>query len=458
MPATMHLNLFVHGRGHHEAAWRHSRASTAPLTDIAYYVDLALIAESGKFDSVFFADHLAVGSEIAHAARGGLEPLTTLAALAVATEHIGLIATASTSYTEPYNLARQFASVDHISGGRAGWNIVTSWLQSAAANYGDQQLLGHDERYARAFEYLDVVTKLWDSWADDARIDDAAYGIYADPARVRAVAHAGEHYRVAGPLNIPRPPQGYPLLVQAGSSPEGRRFAATHAEAVFTAHLEKATAVEFARDLRARAVEAGRSPESIRVLPGLSPAIGGTEHEAQRLWQELNELTVPEVGLAHLSARFGGVDLSHLDLDERLSADDLPDPRTVQAAQSRAELILRLVRRERPTLRSLLHTLAGARGHHITAGTPEQIADVIADWFHVGAADGFNIMPPVLPSGLTDFVAEVVPLLQQKGLFRTDYSASTLRGLYGLPRPANRLFDEPDAAGSEPLFSGSGSA
>ncbi|MEU6644702.1 LLM class flavin-dependent oxidoreductase [Saccharomonospora sp. NPDC046836] len=443
MSRTLHLNVFIHGRGHHEAAWRHPRASTSSLTDIAYYENIAALAERGKFDSIFFADHLAIGRDVEHAARGGLEPLTTLAALARATEHIGLIATASSTYTEPYNLARQFASLDHISGGRVGWNIVTSWLKATAANYGDSTQIGHDERYDRAFEYLDVVSKLWDSWADNARVDDPAAGTYVDIARVRPIKHQGRHYQVTGALNIPRSPQGRPLLVQAGSSDKGRQFAATYAEAVFTAHLEKDTALAFSADLKARAARLGRSPDHVLVLPGLSPVIGATEAEANRLWQELNELTVPAVGLAHLSARFGGADLSHLALDERLSTTDLPDPATVQGAQSRAELIHRLVERERPTLRSLLHTLAGGRGHFVTAGTPEQIADVIEDWFCSGAADGFNIMPPILPAVLEDFVEQVVPVLQQRGLFRRDYTERTLRGHYGLPRPENQYFATP---------------
>lgn len=443
MSRTLHLNVFIHGRGHHEAAWRHPRGTSASLTDIGYYEQIARISERGKFDSVFFADHLTLGKDVAHSARGGLEPLTTLAALAQRTEHIGLIATASSTYTEPYNLARQFASLDHISNGRVGWNIVTSWLKGAAANYGDTGQIDHDERYRRAFEYLDVVTKLWDSWADDARVDDPDSGVYVDFDRVRPTAHHGTYYHVEGALNIPRSPQGYPVLVQAGSSDAGRQFAATYAEAVFTAHLEQATAVEFRTDLRRRAAALGRDPEQLAVLPGLSPAIGSTEAEAKRLWTELNELTVPEVGLAHLSARFAGADFSHLPLDERLSPDDLPDPATVQGAQSRAELIHGLVRRERPTLRALLHTLAGGRGHYITAGTPEQIADVVEEWFRNGAADGFNIMPPILPAVLEDFVDQVVPELQRRGLFRREYTADTLRGHYGLSRPENRFFGEP---------------
>lgn len=439
MSRNLHLNLFIHGRGHHETAWRHPSSTPQALTDIGYYQQLAQTAEEGLFDSVFFADHLSVGNEVAHAAKGVLEPLTTLAALATVTSEIGLIATASTTYTEPYNLARQFASLDHISGGRVGWNIVTSWLPDAARNFGYDDLPGHAERYARADEFLDVVTKLWDSWGDGAVIDARDSGRYADPERVRAINHVGSYYKVAGPLNIPRPPQGRPVLVQAGSSATGRRFAAQHAEAIFTAHLEKASAAAFYRDIKTQASALGRRPDQVLILPGLSAVIGSTEAEAKRIWQELNELSDPKVGLERLSSRFGGHDFSHLELDHVLSVEDFPDPNKVQAAQSRAQVITALVARERPTLRQLLHSLAGARGHYTVAGTPEQIADVIEDWFTSGAADGFNLMPPILPSLLKIFIDEVTPILQKRGLFRTHYEGRTLRSHYGLDRPRNRI-------------------
>jgi FMN-dependent oxidoreductase (nitrilotriacetate monooxygenase family) len=442
MSRKLRLNLFIHGRGHHESAWRHEGATPLALTDIRYYQQLAQIAEAARFDSIFFADALAIGQEIKHVAQGGLEPLTTLAAVATATEKIGLIATASTTYTEPYNLARQFASLDHISGGRVGWNIVTSWVQGAAPNFGYDRQVEHAERYAQAYEFVDVVTKLWDSWADDAIVDDRRGGHYADTGRVRPINYVGKYRKVAGPLNISRSPQGRPVFVQAGSSTTGRRFAAQHAEAIFTAHLEKSTAVEFYSDIKSQALALGRSPDQIVILPGLSPFIGSTEEEAHRIWNELNELTDPAVGLARLSNRFGGYDFSHLDLDKPLSVDDLPDPHQVQTAQSRALVIASLVARERPTLRQLLHSLAGARGHFTTAGTPEQIADLIEDWFTSGAADGFNIMPPILPALLETFIEQVVPILQKRGLFRTEYEGKTLREHYGLDRPDSQFFAE----------------
>jgi len=441
MKRQLHLNLFIHSRGHHEASWRHPAASPLALTDIRYYQDLAQRAEAALFDSIFLADQLALGEDVAQAARSWLEPVTVLAAVAVATRQIGLIATCSTTYTEPFNLARQFGSLDHISNGRVGWNIVTSWLATAAGNFGDAAQVSHAERYARGEEFMAVVKALWDSWADDAVIDDRAGGHYARPDRIRPINHKGQYYQVAGPLNLPRCPQGRPVFVQAGSSDTGRRFAARHAEAVFTAHMEKATAQAFYTDLKALMAAEGRQPDEVIILPGLSPTIASTEAEAQRLARELNELSDPEVGRKRLSGRFGGHDFSHLPLDRPLTAGDFPEPSSVEAARSRTEVILSLVQREKPTLRQLLASLAGARGHFTAAGTPEQIADLIEDWFADGAADGFNIMPPVLPAMLDVFSAEVIPLLQRRGLFRRAYEGKTLREHYGLPWPKS-VFDE----------------
>ncbi|MBV8840016.1 MAG: LLM class flavin-dependent oxidoreductase [Alphaproteobacteria bacterium] len=441
MKRQLHLNLFIHSRGHHEASWRHPDASRLPLTDIRYYTDLAQRAEAALFDSIFLADQLALSDDLSQAARTWLEPITVLTAQAMATERIGLIGTCSTTYTEPFNLARQFGSLDHISNGRAGWNIVTSWLAAAAANYGGEGQLSHADRYARGEEYMEVVKALWDSWAEDAVIDDrSAGGIYADTKRIRPINHKGAHYQVCGPLNMPRTPQGRPVLVQAGSSDTGKRFAARHAEAVFTAHLEKTTAQAFYADLKTLTAAEGRSSEHVLILPGLSPMIASTEAEAQRLARELDALTDPEVGRKRLAGRFGH-DLSHLPLDRPLVPEDFPPSSAVESARSRTEVILGLVRRENPTLRQLLATFAGARGHFTFAGTPAQVADLIEDWFTDGAADGFNIMPPLLPSMLEVFGREVVPLLQKRGLFRTAYSGKTLREHYGLPWPAS-AFDQ----------------
>lgn len=440
MTRELHLNLFINGRGHHEAAWRHDSSTQRALTDVAYYRDLALAAEAAKLDSVFFADHVALGDELEHAARGELEPLTLLGALSALTERIGLIATASTTYSEPYNLARQLASLDHLSGGRIGWNIVTSWAPAAASNFGQERQAGIDQRYERAHEFVEVASKLWDSWAQDAILDDRETGHFARPDRIRRADHRGTHFGVAGALNIPRSPQGRPVFVQAGASTDGRAFAARYAEAIFSAHLTKESAIAFYSDIKTQARALGRRGDQIVILPGISAAIGSTEAEARRVWEELNELSHPTVGLSRLSNRFGGHDFSHLKLDQVLSVEDFPDPAQVQASRSRAQAITALVGRERPTLRGLLHSLAGARGHFTATGTPEQITDVIEDWFVSGAADGFNVMPPILPTQFSLFTSEVVPLLQKRGLFRTEYGEGTLRQRLGLD-PVPSQFD-----------------
>jgi FMN-dependent oxidoreductase (nitrilotriacetate monooxygenase family) len=439
MKRQLHLNLFIQSRGHHEASWRHPASSPLPLTEVGYYQDLAQRAEAGLFDSIFLADTLSLWDDIATTPHTWLEPITLLGALAASTQHVGLIATASTTYTEPFNLARQYTSLDHISHGRIGWNIVTTWSKVAARNFGTSGPVSHAERYERAEEYMQVVKSLWDGWADDTVVDDRASGRYARPDRIRATNHEGVYYNVAGPLNIPRGPQGRPVLVQAGSSDAGRQFAARHAEAVFTAHLEKATAQAFYADLKALAAAEGRHTDQILILPGFSPVIASTEAEAQRISQELNELADPDAGRRRLSGRFGGHDFSHLALDQQLTTDDFPDPSTVEAARSRTEVIVGFVQREKPTLRQLLTKLAGARGHFTYAGTPEQVADKMEEWFNEGAADGFNLMPPVLPAMLATFIDEVIPILQRRGLFRTSYQGSTLRSHLGLARPGSRL-------------------
>ncbi|NUP84126.1 MAG: LLM class flavin-dependent oxidoreductase [Nonomuraea sp.] len=420
------------GVGHHEAAWRHPRTEPSRLTDVRHYQELARIAERGKLDSVFLADGVALQGDVRHNALGGLEPLTLLAALAAVTDHIGLIATVSTTYNEPFHVARKFASLDHISGGRAGWNIVTSASEAEARNFGVDRP-AHAARYARATEFLEVVGKLWDSWEDDAIVGDRVGGRYADTGKIHAIEHAGAHFAVRGPLNTSRPPQGHPLLVQAGSSEDGKEFAARHAEAVFTAQQTLEEGQEFYTDLKRRLAAYGRRPEEVLVLPGISPIIGSTEREALLLEKELEDLIIPAYGLAQLS-HMTGIELTEDDLDL-----PLPDvPVETEGAQSRRKLVIDLARRERLTVRQLLNRLAGGRGHRVVAGTPEQIADQLQEWFFTGAADGFNIMPPLLPSGLSDFVDQVVPELQVRGLFRYEYEGRTLRDNYGLTRPASR--------------------
>jgi FMN-dependent oxidoreductase (nitrilotriacetate monooxygenase family) len=424
--------------GHHDAAWRHPDSAPHRATDPSYFIELARSAERGTFDSVFFADGLAVWNRVGSNVGGGLEPITLLAAIAGATRHIGLIATVSTTFNEPYLLARKFASLDHISGGRAGWNIVTSGTEAEARNFGYARHPDHALRYERADEFLHVATALWDSWEDDAVLLDTRAGRYADVAKVHQISHAGKHFTVQGPLNVQRSPQGWPLLVQAGSSEDGREFAARWAEAVFTAQQTLDDAQTFYKDVKTRAERLGRDPGHIKILPGLCPVLGETEAEAHALDRELTGLQVLDYGLAQLSNMLGGVDLSHYPLDGPLPDDILPTEAEVNGNKSRFTLVSELARRDRLTIRQIIARLGGGRGHQVVVGTAEQVADFIEHWFREGAADGFNIMPPVLPAGLDLFVERVVPLLRARGLFRAEYAGATLREHYGLPRPPSR--------------------
>jgi FMN-dependent oxidoreductase (nitrilotriacetate monooxygenase family) len=427
------------GVGHHEAAWRHPRTDPRALDDVAHYQDLARIAERGTFDSVFLADGVQIWGDVRHSAANRFEPVTLLTALAQATEHIGLIATASTGFSEPYNLARLFSSLDHISGGRAGWNIVTTAGDRSAQNFNRETNSEHAERYQRAAEFLDVVTALWDSWEDDALVLDQASGVFADETKVHEINHRGRFFSVRGPLNAVRSPQGHPLLVQAGSSEDGKAFAAAWAEAVFTAQQTHEQAVAFATDLKRRVVGHGRSAEDVKVLPGIVPVLGGTEAEARALARELDDLIIPVRAVRQLTELIG-VDLTGHPLDEPLP--ELPPVSRVNGAKSRFELVRDLAERERLTLRQLLARLGGGRGHQVVAGTPEQIADHVEHWFTTGAADGFNVMAPLLPSGLAEFVDHVVPILRARGLFRTEYTGRTLREHYALRRPVSRYTGE----------------
>lgn len=429
----LHLNAFLMTHGHHEASWRLPESDPDAATSLAHYVRLAQIAERGLLDSVFFADIPSLEYDLGRRAPEGLEPATLLAALAASTKKVGLIASASTTYNSPYNLARRFSSVDHLSRGRAGWNIVTTGSLAASHNYGWETPPAHAERYERAQEFLEVVKALWSGWDPDAVVGDKEEGVWADAQRVRAAEHRGKFYSVQGPLILPRSPQGYPFLVQAGSSEAGRDFAAEHAEGIFTAHQHLDTAQEFYQDIKQRAGRAGRRPEHVLVLPGIVPVIGGTEEEARRRDQELNSLIRPEYAIRSLATLLS-VEESDLVLDEPLP-QNLPEENQVEGWRSRRTLVVQLGRRENLTVRQIIARLGGGRGHRTFPGTPEQIADTIQAWFEEGAADGFNIMPPAFPSGLEDFVDQVVPLLQERGLFRTEYTAETLRGHYGLPEP-----------------------
>ena len=433
----LHLNAFLMEAGHHEAAWRLPESNVDADFDLQHWVRLARLAEDAKFDSLFLADGPALQGSGEFRPPGQLEPLTLLTALSSATSRIGLIATVSTTYNSPYNLARRLASVDHVSGGRAGWNIVTSATQREADNFGLDFTLGHGARYERAAEFLDVALKLWDSWEDEARVGDKAAGRFADPDRIHAVKHHGKYFRVEGALNVRRPPQGYPLLVQAGSSEDGKQFAAAYAEAIFTAHQTIERAQDFYADIKDRARRIGRDPEGIKVLPGIVPVIGSTEAEAQQLAQRLDDLRVPEYGLLQLSTILD-VPAGELALHERLPQWVVDRP-TIEGFQSRSDLIVELATREDLTVRQVLSKLGGGRGHHTVAGTPEQVADTIASWFENGAADGFNVMGPALPSGLEAFIEHVLPILRARGLFRDDYTGSTLREHYGLAKPSNQF-------------------
>jgi FMN-dependent oxidoreductase (nitrilotriacetate monooxygenase family) len=435
-PGRLHLNAFLMGVGHHEAAWRLPESDPFAHVDVTHFQHLARTAERGKLDSLFLADSPVLWNNIGRRPSGALEPTVLLTALAGVTEHIGLIATASTTYNEPFNLARRFASLDHVSGGRAGWNIVTTAGVDAARNFNLDELPSHRERYERAAEFIEVSLKLWDSWADDAPLGDKADGVWGDDSKVYPAGHVGRFFKVAGALNLPRPPQGHPLLVQAGSSEDGKELAARYAEAVFTAQQTLEEAQTFYADLKARARALRRDPDGVKILPGIVPVIGGTEAEARRLDEELDRLIKPEYAKRQLAQQLR-VAPEDLDLDRELPAD-LPSEDEVEGAKSRYTLIVSLARRERLTVRQLIGRLGGGRGHRTFAGTPEQVADAIAHWWENGAADGFNVMPPALPSGLVAFVDHVVPILQRRGLFRTEYDGTTLRDNYGLARPENR--------------------
>ncbi|MGV9677881.1 LLM class flavin-dependent oxidoreductase [Nocardia sp. NPDC003482] len=433
---TFHLNAFLMGVGHHEAAWRHPRTDERNVLDVKHFQELGRIAERGKLDSVFFADNLAVGPRIERNTLAVFEPVTLLSAIAAVTEHVGLIATASTTYNEPFNLARKIASLDHISGGRAGWNIVTSGNEDEAFNFGYDAIPEHARRYERATEFVQVALGLWDTWESSAIVLDTERGTFADPAKVHTLDHHGERFKVRGPLNSPRSPQGRPLLVQAGSSESGKEFAARYAEAVFTAQRTLAEGQRFYRDLKARLAGYGRAADELKVLPGLVPFIADTPEQARALEREFTDLISPDYALRQLSSMLG-VDLTEHALDAPLPP--LPAEHEIQGGKSRFTLVKELAEQENLTVRGLIAKLGGGRGHRTFAGTPEQVADELQTWFEAGAADGFNIMPPYLPGGLTDFVDRVVPILQERGLFRTEYTADTLRGHYGLEPVESRF-------------------
>ncbi len=439
----LHLNVNLLHSGVYASAWRLPESNPGAFFDVGHYIDVAKIAERGKFDAIFLADTPAVTDRIDLRPFLSMEPTIVLASVAAATTHIGLIATASTTYNEPYNIARRFATLDHASRGRVGWNAVTTADAAAGRNFGLPQVLEHKARYDRAKEFVEIVQTLWDSWEDDAFVGDKASARFVDTSKVHAIRHRGAHYNVEGPLNVPRSPQGRPVTVQAGGSSDGRDLAAAQAEAVFTLSQYIEDGVAYARDLRSRAVAYGRPSDSIVILPGLATVIGGTEAEARKRQDELWDLVPIQYSLSRLAGTLQ-VSPDLLELDRPLP--DLPVP--VNANQTMFHGTVNLARKGNLTVRELLKALGGGVGHRIIVGTPEQIADDIATWFAAGAADGFNLMPDVLPSGLATFVDEVVPLLQKRGIFRHDYEGTTSRDHLGLARPTSRYADREAAAAS----------
>lgn len=438
----MKMGAFFNPTGHHVASWRHPDAAADAGVNFDHYVEIAQMAERGKFDLIFLADGLNVRSGnpevIKRSAQyvANFEPLTLLSALSVVTNQIGLIATASTTYNEPYHVARKFASLDHLSGGRAGWNIVTSASEGEAQNFSRERHLEHGERYARAHEFCQIVQGLWDSWEDDAFLRNKESGIFTDLAKQHPLGHRGEFFKIAGPLNVPRSPQGYPVMVQAGASSDGIELGAEFAEVIFSNHFELESAKSYYSDLKGRAAAHGRPPHHISILPGLSVIVGQTAEDAENKFQVLQSMVDPVVARELLSLVLGGADLSQIDFDGPLPSDLRPS--STSGTVSGFNNWVGVARRENLTVRQLAYRVVGARGKSVIRGTPKQIVDFMQGWFEEHACDGFNIMPSHLPGGLRDFVTMVIPELQERGLFRHEYEGNTLRENLGLPRPVNR--------------------
>lgn len=443
----MHLGAFLAGTGSNMSSWRHPNAVPDAAINLDYYRGLTRKAEAAKLDFVFFGDGLYISEKSHPNFLNRFEPLTLLATLAAHTSHIGLAATLSTSYSEPYTVARQFASIDHISNGRAGWNIVTSPLEGSALNYSKPEHPAHDLRYRMAAEYLEVTKGLWDSWEDGAFVRDKESGAFIDPEKMHRINHKGEFFSVQGPLNISRSRQGRPVLIQAGSSEAGKQFASSVADAVFTGQSTLESALAFSRDVKDRAAKQGRDPEEVLILPGCNPIVGRTPEEAEEKYQEIASLVDMQDALNYLGRYFNDMDFSQYELDERFP--DLGDFGR-NGWESTTDRLKEMVNIENLTLRQLALRATTPKGPFI--GTPEQVADTMQDWFESGAVDGFMLSSSVLPDGFNDFVDHVLPILKERGLFRTEYEADTLRGNLGLPMPANRFAAaEPSAANAEAL-------
>ncbi|SDE28566.1 FMN-dependent oxidoreductase, nitrilotriacetate monooxygenase family [Paenibacillus sp. UNCCL117] len=442
MSQHMHLGLFVAAGGHHAGGWRHRDAVTGSSLDLDFYARIARQAERAKLDMLFIADKLAIDDNyggsfdltVTHRPTLSAEPLTLISALGAVTTHIGLAATASTTYHEPYHIARMFATLDHLSKGRVAWNVVTSTSDAEARNFGKTEHLDHATRYERAEEFIEVVRALWDSWEADALVLDKERGVFADKRKIHYVHHRGPWFDVKGPLNVQRSPQGHPVLIQAGSSETFRELAARHAELIFTAQPNIASAQSFYRDFKSRVVKRGRSLSDVSILPGTMLIVGSTEREAQEKELYLQSLIDTNTGLAFMSGSMN-YDLSRHDPNA-----PFPDIESeIRGSRGRFQFVFRKAREEGLTLAQTARWYIQSRSHHIVTGTPDAIADRLTEWFRAEACDGFNLMAPYMPGGLDDICERVVPELQNRGVFRSEYTASTLRGHFGLGQPANRF-------------------
>jgi FMN-dependent oxidoreductase (nitrilotriacetate monooxygenase family) len=433
----MKLGMFLRPAGHHVAAWRHPDAQVDAGWNFTRFAQLAQTAERGFFDMLFLADTSGVPSDDMENARhtayvAWIEPFTMMTALSSITRNIGLVCTSSTSFENPFGLARKFASLDLVSGGRAGWNLITSANPLEWRNFGAQPQGSPHQRYARAREFATVVQGLWDSWDDDAFVLDKQSGIFFDPAKLHVLGHEGEHFQVCGPPNVSRSPQGQPVLVQAGASEDGRNLAAETADVIFAAATTLEIARDFYADVKARVARFGRNPDHVLIMPGFQVMLGQTEQEARDRFEALQNLIHPTVGVRHLS-HYIAFELSGYPID-----GPLPEIPLRNLNVSRTEMLFKLARRENLTIRQLYQRIAGGRGHFQTFGTPQQVADMMEEWVTTGACDGFNYMAPIFPSQLDEFVATVIPELQRRGLYRACYEAGTLRGNLGIPRRESR--------------------
>lgn len=434
----MSLVLFMAPVGYQTAAWRHNESRVEDLYGLNLPTSIARRAEAAKLHALFLADWLSFEATGKSPDQTGYEPFTTMGALSAVTDRIGLIGTAATTFFPPYHLARQLSQLDWLSNGRAGWNIVTGTTGQENFNC---ELPSRNERYARAYEYMDVVTGLWDCWSDNAVLNDRMAGVWADPQRIKSLDHSGPMHKVAGPLMLPRSPQGWPVLAQAGASDAGREFAAAYAEVVFTVTPLLNLAQEFYTDLKARVEKAGRRQDALRVHPGLMPIVGDNEADARRIHDDLIDLIDEQEGLIRLRSGLENTDLRGLDWNETIPVERLIEPSLAvreKEAASRYPYYYHLAVDKKYTVRELLREIMKAAGHGIVTGSAEQIADHMQTWFQGGAADGFALLPPTMGSCLDRILLEVVPILQQRGLFRTDYVEGTLRENLGLVRPAGR--------------------